>query len=176
MRNKWMTLCAVVLLFAGISAAQAADVAKIGLVDLQRILDTSAAGKAATEEIQKSGEKMEAELKAKGQEIGQLRQDLDRQAMVMSREAYMEKAREIRIRTNDFKEAQQLYADDFKRQEAALIAKIKADVYKIVEEMGKKEGYTMILEKKECGAMYAPDALDITDRIIAQYDKSYQKK
>ncbi len=176
MRNKWMVLCAVVLLFSGFSAARAADVAKIGLVDLQRILDTSAAGKAATQEVQKSGEKMEAELKAKSEEINKVKDELDRQAMVMSRDALKEKARDLRIKASDLKDLQQTYAEDFKRKEVQLISQIKADIFKLVEAMGKKEGFTLILEKQESGMMYAPDSLDITDKVIAEYDKTAKKK
>jgi outer membrane protein len=41
----------------------AADVAKIGVIDLQRVLETSDAGKAAQVEITKKGLKMGDELK-----------------------------------------------------------------------------------------------------------------
>ena len=42
---------------------------------------------------------------------------------------------------------------------------------KIVGEIGDKEGYTLILEKGTVGLMYYKDSIDITDKVIAAYDK-----
>ncbi|MBW1988091.1 MAG: OmpH family outer membrane protein [Deltaproteobacteria bacterium] len=176
MHKKWMAVCALVFLVFGTSAAYAADVAKIGLVDLQRILDTSLAGKDAAVKIQQSGQEMEATLKKKGQEINELKQELDRQALVMSREAYTEKARELRIKTNDLKQLQQEYMEEFKRQEARLINEIRTEVFKLVEEIGKRGGYTLILERAEAGVMYIPEGADITDRVITEYNKVFKKR
>ncbi len=47
----------------------AADVAKIGVIDLQKILATSAAGKHIQDELKKEKEKMEVNLQKRGTEI-----------------------------------------------------------------------------------------------------------
>ena len=44
-------------------------------------------------------------------------------------------------------------------------------VFEIVQKMGKKEGYLLILEKKNAGVMYNPESIDITDKIIMEYNK-----
>ena len=59
-------------------SAGAAEVNRIGVVDFQRILETSEAGKAAQAEIKSEGQKMEAALKQKGEEIEELRSLIDR--------------------------------------------------------------------------------------------------
>ena len=46
-------------------ASSAADVAKIGVVDFQKILEVSNAGKTAQAEINKQGKQMETDLKDK---------------------------------------------------------------------------------------------------------------
>jgi Skp family chaperone for outer membrane proteins len=43
----------------------------------------------------------------------------------------------------------------------------------MVEEIGKKEGYLLILRSE--GVMYAPDTIDITDAIIKQMNDSFAK-
>jgi len=48
---------------------------------------------------------------------------------------------------------------------------IKGDVFQIVEEIGKREGYLLILERRVGGVVYAPNAIDITDRVIETYNK-----
>ena len=75
-------------------SAQAADVVKIGVIDFQKILKTSNAGKAAQAEISRQGTKMEADLKKKGSELEELKKKLEREVLVMSKEMRDEKERE----------------------------------------------------------------------------------
>jgi len=146
-----------------------ADVAKIGIVDFQRILETSSHGKLAQSEINKKGKKMEAELKKKGAVIEELRKKVERDALVMSKEMREEKAREIRIKINDFKALNKRYSDEFRELENRLVTRIKKDVLGIVKEIGKKEGYLLIIEK--AGVLYYPNAIDLTDKLIQIYNK-----
>ena len=97
-----------------ITPAFGADVAKIGIVDFQRILDTSSAGKAARAEINKRGKQMEAELKKRGAEIEERRKKFEQESLVMKRDVREQKERELRISINDLKVLQKKYMDDFK--------------------------------------------------------------
>jgi outer membrane protein len=159
-----------------VASSYGADVAKIGVVDLQRILDTSSVGKTAKAEISKRGEKMEADLKRKGEAIEELRKKLEREALVMSKEMRVEKEREVRININDFKSLQKKYMADFKQYEKGLVSRIQKEVLEIVAKIGKKEGFLLILEKREGGVMYSPNTIDITDKLIQQYNAGFAKK
>jgi len=161
--------------FFGVSS-YGADVAKIGVVNFQDILEKSDAGKKATAEINKSGKEMEDSLKKKGEEIDAIKKKLEREALVMSKEMREEKEREIRISINDFKTLKNKYMADFKQHEARLVRDIQKEVLEIVEEMGKKEGFLIIFEKREAGVLYSPDTIDITDRLIQLYNTSFSKK
>ncbi len=156
-----------IFFFAGYSYS--ADVAKIGIIDFQRILETSSHGKLAQSEINKKGKKMETELKAKGAAIEELQKKLERDALVMSKEMREEKEREIRIKINDIKTLQKRYLSEFRELENRVVTRIKKDVLSLVEEIGKKEGYLLIIEK--AGVLYYPNAIDLTDKLIQIYNK-----
>ena len=96
-----LTVCCFMMSFG--FSAYAADVAKIGVINFQRILGASSAGKYAQAEINKRGKKMESDLKKKEAEIEVIKKRLEREALVMSKEMREEKEREIRININDFK-------------------------------------------------------------------------
>ena len=153
-----------------------AEGAKIGLVDLQRIIDTSVAGKEALAEIKNSGEKMESELQKKSQNIEEMKKNLERKSMVMSRETREQSERDLRISLGDLKFLNQKYMEDFKRMETRLVNRIKDEVFAIVEEIGKREGFALVLERREAGVLFSPDAMDLTDRIIREYDGRHAKK
>jgi len=157
------------------ASSYGADVAKIGVVNFQKILEKSDAGKKATAEINKRGKEMEASLKAKGEEIDATKKKLEREALVMSKEMREQKEREIRININDFKTLKNKYMADFKQHEARLVRDIQKEVLEIVTEMGKKEGFLVIFEKREAGVLYSPDSIDITDRLIQKYNAIFSK-
>ena len=156
-------------------ASSAADVAKIGVVDFQKILEVSNAGKTAQDEINSQGKQMESDLKARGAEIEEIEKKIDRESMVMSKEVREEKQREMRIKIGDFKALQQKYMEDFKALENRIIGKIQKEVVELVQEIGKKEGYTLIVEKRTGGVVYAPLSIDITDAVIQIYNTQAPK-
>ena len=160
--------------FCWIDTASAADIAKIGVVDLQRVLETSDPGKAAQAEIKKEKDKMEEELKKKGAEIEELRKQFERESMVMSKEKREEKEREGRIKLNDFKTLQKRYRSQLQELEKKLVTGLRDDVFAMVEEMGKKEGYLLIINN--FSVMYSPGSIDITDKLIKQMNDKYAKK
>ena len=154
--------------------ASAADVAKIAILNMQRVLSTSEPGKAAQAEIKKQRDKMLQDLKAKGAEIDALGKQFERESMVMSKEKREEKEREYRIRINDFKSLEKRYNSESQDLQKRLLNEIVKDVYALVEEIGKNEGYLLIIRSES--VMYSPTSIDITDALIKQMNDSFAKK
>jgi outer membrane protein len=173
-KTAFVTMVFSVCLFA--ASSYGADVAKIGVVDFQKIIEKSDAGKMAKAEINKQGKELEDNLKKKRKEIEAIRGKLERETLVMSKEMREEKEREIRISTNDFKTLQNKYTADLRQLEGRLVRDIHKEVLEIVEEMGKKEGFLVIFGKNEGGVMYSPDTIDLTDRLIQSYNSIFSKR
>ena len=151
----------------------AADVAKIGVIDLQKILATSTAGKHVQNELKKEKEKKEVDLQKKGAEIENIRKRLERESMVMGKEMREEKERESRIKINDFKTLQKKYRSDLQKLEGGLMNQLKSDIDEIVKAIGKKEGYLLIINK--FGVIYSPNSIDITDKVIGKLNAKSAK-
>ena len=160
--------------FFGLGSADAADVAKIGILNMQRVLSTSDSGKVAQAEIKEQGDKMLQDLKEKGAEIDALGKQFERESMVMSKEKREEKEREYRIRINDFKTLEKRYNTESQDLQKRLLNKIVEDVFALAEQLGKNEGYLLIIRSES--VMYSPDAIDITDELIKQMNDSFAKK
>ena len=156
-----------------VTTSFAADVAKIGVIDLQKTLETSDAGKDAQAEINKEGNKMKEDLKKREGEIEELKNRLDREALVMSSEMREEKERDYRIKVGDFKNLQKKYLTEIKEVEKKLSDRIQAEVSEVANELGKNEGYLMIIEKTV--VLYYPTAIDVTDKVIQLYNSKYSK-
>ncbi|MGD8769177.1 MAG: OmpH family outer membrane protein [Desulfobacterales bacterium] len=175
MRTCKVGFVATIICFCLIASSYGADVAKIGIVDFQRLFKISSAGKKAAAEIKKRHQDLEAGLKKKGEEIEAAKNKLEREALVMSREMREEREREIRIKINDIKSLEKRYRSEMRELEQRIVGQIQEEVLKIINEMGKKEGFLLILEKREAGVMYSPNTIDITDRLIQKYNASFAR-
>ena len=152
----------------------AADVAKIGVIDLQKVLETSTAGKTIQATLKKQKEKMETDLKAKGTDIEKISKRLERESMVMSKEMREEKEREQRIKINDFKTLQKKYRTDLQKLEVQLMNQLQKDIKELVDSIGKKKGYLLIVNKYT--VLYSPRSIDITDDLIKRLNAKTKKK
>ena len=163
--------CLVIIFLSSFSLA--ADVAKIGVIDFQKVLEISTAGKAIQAELKKKNEKMGADLQKKGAEIEKIQRRLERESMVMSKEMREEKEREQRIKVNDFKTLQKKYRSELQKVQVKLMQQLQADVTTITREIGKKEGYLLIMDKR--GVIYTPRSVDLSDKLIQQLNTKFAK-
>lgn len=174
--RKFVIILAVGIFFLtlGTSLGFCADVAKIGTVSFQKIFDSSAAGKDAKKEILKEGKRMEADLKKHSDEINDLKQSLERDAGVMNKEARDEKKWQLDRKIDDVKALKRKYDRQIQEVQVQQVNQVRKAVLKIIDDYGKKEGYLLIVE--DISVVYAPQALDITDKIIQIYNGQYAKQ
>ena len=169
----WAFMTILVTLLAA-TYGFAADVAKIGVIDAQKVLMESDAGKAVQAEINKVGQEMQAKLETLGKEIKDLEQKLERESMVMTKALREEKAREIRIKVNDFKAQQKQYRQELQGLEKKHLGRIRNEILAVAEEIGKEGNYLLIVEN--VGILYSPNSIDITDTLIKKYNAANQAK
>jgi outer membrane protein len=145
----------------------AAGDAKIGVVDFEKIVDVSDAGKL----IKKQGKKMAADLKKKEEEIKEFQERFKKEALVSTQEMRGEKEREFRIKVNDFKELQKKYRAEMQELQGRLLPRLRKEIFGIVQEIGKDQGYLLIIESGP--VIYSPTANDITDRVIQKHKAKF---
>jgi len=173
MRIEKIALIAVFFLFLFSTVSFGADVAKIGIFNFGKILEISSAGKATKAELKEKLQKMANDLKKKGAELEEFKKRLDQETLVMDREMRAQKEREFRIKINDFKELQRSYNNQARQIQDAATRRIRKEVEELILEIGKTEGYLLILDKVEGGVWYHPTPIDITDRLIKEFNEKY---
>lgn len=167
-RNGFMAAAMALLLLLAFGGPAAAADLKIGVIDFQRVLRESIGGKAAKAEIERRGESIEAALKQQRDDLEELKTKLEAEARVMSQDRREQQEREFRIKVNDFKSLQKKRAREFKQYEGEVIQEVQEEVFKLVEEIGQKNGFTLIVEKGLI--LYNSDAIDVTDQLITLYN------
>ncbi len=162
-----------VLLLAGFlaPAVRAAEPAKIGVVDLQRCLNESRMGKKYKAEFTAEADRRKAELEKEEADLKALREEIEKQGLVLSETARAEKERAYKERLAAFKAKFQESQQALQRKDQELTRRILRDLQKVVQKLGETEGYTLILERQEGGVLFLPKAIDITDEVIRRYDE-----
>jgi len=163
---------AMAMLTAPLSAA-AAD--KVGYVDMPRAMNDVNDGKAAKEKLQKEFVARQKELDRLQKELKQRQEEFERRSGMMKPD--VRKAKEDALRAK-FAELQQTYMKlqrELVGQESQLTQEIGGKLRRIVEKIGDRDGYTMILDLS-AGVLFHKRHLDITDEVVRIYNKQHAKK
>ncbi|MFA4874494.1 MAG: OmpH family outer membrane protein [bacterium] len=148
-----------------------ADSVKIGYVDFNRAINEVSDGVTAKKRLKDEFREKQQRLDILQAELTAMKDDLDRDRMLLSAEAIEAKEKQYR---DKFVEVQQRYAD-FRRQiadrETHLTEGILQRLRDIVRGFGDSEGYALILEKSQEVVLYAPSGRDLTNRVISEYNR-----
>jgi outer membrane protein len=149
-----------------------AQAVKIGVVDLQKLQKNSKAFQKASASVKKKFDEMQQKLNDERNSLTKLDEELKKQSMMLSLDAQEDKKRELDKKQRQFKFMYDEFTQEMKETEVDAIKKVMKDLEKIVEDMGKKEGYTIILERRTLGLLFFNAAVDLTDRVTEAYDKA----
>jgi outer membrane protein len=163
-------LCLIFL--AGISArGAAADDTKIGYVDMQKAIQSTEAGKKAKKDLEKEFNAKKEELQTKEKDLKKMTEDFEKKSSVLSDEVKAKKQQEIQEEMLKYRDYVGKSQAAIQERERNLTAPILERLRGIIGDIGSKEHYTVILEKAENSVLWAPKNIDLTDRIVAEFDK-----
>lgn len=146
--------------------------ARVAVIDVQKVLTQSTAGKAAYDKLKKIQDDRVEKAKSMDEEVRKLDADINSKKMSLSED----KLSEMQKQLADKRIAMQRFAQDADREvgEArdrelqALETKIKP----VIDAIGKEMGIAAIFNKFESGLVYASDAIDITDTVIKRFNEA----
>jgi len=126
------------------------------------------------EGLKKKYNVFQKKLDGERQQIEKLEKDLQKQSMMLSLDAKENKEMELGKLTRHYKYMVSEVTQEMKDAEFEATRKVGREIEKIVEKIGQKEGYTIILELGTVGLLYYDDTHDITTQVIKAYDKTKQ--
>ena len=175
MKRIIIALSVIILIFGFNSTVFCAESLKIGVVNFQKILKESSAGKMTQKQIKAKGDELQQKLQDEKKQLDEMKTTFERESLVLSPEKQQEKKREFGKKVNDFQKMQQNFAQQFKQLEIQLLNEMQKQVFAIANQIGEEEEYQIIVEKKTAGIIFYQDELDITDQIIKQYNLKVSK-
>ena len=147
------------------------DVGKIAVVDMQRILNETAAG-------QKARKDLETASLAKQKKLDKLQKKLEEDqkalASIKEEEALYQAQEKLQ---REFYELQSMYMtlqQELAEQEARTLEKMYANCQALAKDLAKDFSLDLVLIRDQSTVLYAAAGIDLTDEVIKRYDKKYQ--
>jgi outer membrane protein len=188
----WVCVLGLVMGLSSVGVVQAQQALKVGVVDLQAVLDGSVRGKAAKDRLKELSVKLQEDIKSKREfkdkreeELQKLRTEIRSQGLVLSETARVAKEEDFRNKIRELKrfidDTNRFIEDatqEFRERESRETQLLLGEIRKIVAEVGKQENYTLILEGNENATvvLHFTKTIDLTPKIVQRYDQASASK
>jgi outer membrane protein len=169
--HRTLALAALAALLVWGTAASEEQPIKIGVVDLEQAISSTEEGKAAREEFARKQREAQATFQPMLDRYQALEEELKAKKFVLSDDALNQKQLDLAEMRNEIqnkgREIEGQLQVDQKRLEIPLVQKLEG----IIEELGKSQGFTLIIRRGAPGVLYTREALDVTQLVIERYNK-----
>ena len=164
-----------VLLTSCIAAgtAFAADT-KIGYIDMQRAINTSESGKEAKEQLATRLKKYQDEINVRQDDLKRLKDDLEKQGMLLSESARASKEKDYQQTLKEFQRFTKDAQDELQGKDEEFTRRILEAMEKVIQDYGRKNGYTFIFVKNE-SMLFVDEKADLTDEVLKLFNANRKK-
>jgi outer membrane protein len=164
--NKTAIARIVVSIFVFNAGIALADEVKIGIVDMQKCIQMSGAGKKAKSELESAFNKKKKELQDQEAALKKSQEDYQKKKSALSEAAQREQERKLQEKIMKYQEVVQRSQAEIQKKEQEMSAPIIQNVRTRVSEIAKKKGFGMVLEKNDNIVIYSEDKFDITEEVM----------
>jgi outer membrane protein len=164
--------------WAQASGAGAAASGKVGVINIQAAIASTAEGKQAAAELQSQFAPRTNELQNMQKQIEDLRNRLQTGQSTLSDEEKARLQREGDQLTRSFQRKQQEFQDDTNDAQQDVVNRIGRKLVDVLNKYSKENGYSIVLDdsSQQTPVIFAANQIDVTQDIIRLYDQSYPVK
>ena len=154
------------------NSAQAAvpELGKIAVVDMQRIINETRAGKKARKDLETAGASKQKKFDKRRQKLEQEQAKLSS----LKGEALAQAQEKLQ---RDYYELQSMWMtlqQELAEQEARTIEKMYTNCQTLAKSLAKDFGLDLVLIRDQSTVLYTASGIDLTDEVIKRYDKKYK--
>ena len=171
--NRTLTLAAAAVA-AGLVAAPAAVAqgtsTKIGVIEVQRIVQESAVGKESLARVQKVQQAKQEELSKRQKDLRDLEQKIGEQGKSLSEEAMEKLQKDYQSKAVDLKRFQDDAQRELEETQRKELGELEKRIMPVIDAVAKEQGYTLIFNKFQSGLLFAGEGTDLTESVITKFN------
>jgi outer membrane protein len=144
---------------------------KVGFVDVQKAVQTTAAGKKAKAALDTEFKKRKETLDKKKADIEKMGQDLEKKKSVLSEEVLGKKQMELQEEMMKFQKQVGENQMEIQKKEEDLVGPILEKMKGVIEKVAKERGYAMVIDKKAQNVLFSVAEADLTEDVVKAFEK-----
>ncbi len=146
---------------------------RVGVVDLQKVLVETEAGKKARETLTTFMKNRQAVMELEAKDLKRMEEDLIKQASVLSANARKDREEQLRRRFMEFQQKESDMNREIQEKQKEVLESFRDKAEKVVAKVAQQLGLLVVVEKGRGGAAVYNDAsLDISNQVIEELNKS----
>ena len=149
---------------------------KIAVVNTERVLASTAEGKAVLAELERKFAPQQKQLQTNAAELDKLQADYQQKQNSMGDAERQRRTAEIQQKQKALERLNEDVTADFNAAREETLARLSKRVNEVVQKVGAAGQYLLVLDSNASGTMYAASSGDITAEIVAAYDKQFPAK
>ena len=151
----------------------AAAAAKVGVINVQVAITSTAEGKQAAAELQSKFAPRQTDLDNMRKQLDDVQSRLRTGATTLSDDEKARLARQGDTLTRSYQRKQQEAQDDFNDEQQDIVNRIGRKMMDVLDKYSKDNGFVMILDTsaQQTPVVYAANGIDVTQDIIRLYDQ-----
>ena len=153
---------------AGTSPAPGAI--KIGVINVERLVQESALGKEAFGRVKKLNDVKKDEADKLQKELRDMEEKLAAQGSAMADDKRDQLQKTYQEKAIAFKRFQDDANRELETAQKKELSELERRVFPVINQVGKEKGYTLIFNKFQSGLVYADDAVDLTDDVLKVFN------
>jgi outer membrane protein len=173
--KKFIGAAALAVSILGATAAGAADGPKLGVLDIQKVLQQSDSGKAAKEQLVAKISKYEGEKNSREDELKKLKAELEKQNIILNDSARNAKEKDYQQKLKEYQRFIKDVNDELQGKDEELKNRLIEETLRVSQEYGRKNGFTFIFVKSEM-LVYQDEKVDVTDDIVKLLNSKKNEK
>lgn len=154
----------------GTPATAATAVPKIGVINVERLVQESSLGKEAFGRVKKLNDQKKEEADKLSKELRDMEQKLADQGSALAddkRDALQKSYQEKAIA---FKRFQDDANRDLEAAQKKELGELERRVFPVINQVGKEKGFTVVFNKFQSGLVFADESVDITDDVLKVFN------
>jgi outer membrane protein len=146
----------------------------VGIIHIQNAIISTKDGQKAAAELNTRFQPKKAEVEKKQSSIAQLQDQLRKGSNTMSEEAKDKLMREIDQNTKALNREVEDDQAELDQEQGKVYQELGQRIMTVIDKFAKDNGYALILDvsSQQTPVLYATNSIDITQDIIALYDKN----
>jgi outer membrane protein len=154
----------------GLLAQSSGTSGKIGLVNIQEAILSTAEGKKAMAELQKKYQPRQQEVQKLQQDIQAINDQLQKQAATLSDDEQRRLNRDLEEKQKLLKRSTEDAQADFATDRDEMFRRIGQKMVRQIDDYARQNGFSLIIGSDQVPIYYAAKEVELTEQIVRLYD------